>query len=329
MKVSELFEMFPNRGSGHSDKESGHKPMKKWHVKFRSDKGIATKTLQGTSVADIKKQVADLGGKFISADSMGKLHEHEEAGYNDRMKLKEVKQSAADASAHYEKLKGWLEQGINNVTQRMVDGAKRTADDLWDKELAKREKNMVDKHGAEWWELVKKQYPIEKNDDGDWVVTSKIRDWADGKDWPFQYKAQAVEKVDQLVRWLHSGRKRGFGDKDADIEKWLGKLNAVDKAKITEGFGGDFLKQTSGGKGVKGPQWTSAELADKFGMTSAQLTAARKKFPGFPEPSLTHNANHTANKRVYYDLKAATKWYQDALKQVSGDIEELKKQLKS
>ena len=67
--------MFANRDSGHSEKESGHKPMKKWHVKFRNDKGIATKTLQGKSVADIKKQVADLGGKFISADSMGKLHE--------------------------------------------------------------------------------------------------------------------------------------------------------------------------------------------------------------------------------------------------------------
>lgn len=155
----------------------------------------------------------------------------------DLHEAKAPKLKAADESARYEKLKGMLAAGHPNVTQRMVDGAKASADSLWDIELKAREKNMIDTHGAEWWDLVKKQYPIEQKD-GDWVVSSKIRDWADGKDWPFQYKAQAVEKVQQLVKWLHDGRKRGFGDKDADIEKWVAKLDAVDKAKkVTEGRG--------------------------------------------------------------------------------------------
>lgn len=140
-------------------------------------------------------------------------------------------EKASDATARYEKFKKMLDAGHPGTTQQQVDGIKRIADALWDNELQAREKNMIDKHGAEWWELVEKQYPMVQNDKGEWVVSSKVRDWADGKDWPFDYKAQAVEKVEKLVNWLHQGRKRGFGDKDADIEKWLDKLNSVDKTK--------------------------------------------------------------------------------------------------
>jgi putative lipase involved disintegration of autophagic bodies len=138
------------------------------------------------------------------------------------------KMKASDASAHYETLKRMLEKGNPNVTQRMVDGAKANADSLWDTELIAKEKRIVDTHGAEWWELVKKQYPIIQRD-GDWVVTSKIRSWTENKEWPFQYKAQAVQKVQQLVDWIHQGRKRGYGDKDLDLEKWIDELNSVDK----------------------------------------------------------------------------------------------------
>lgn len=141
------------------------------------------------------------------------------------------KETAAEASARYEKFKGMLAAGNAGVTQQQVDGIKKIADSLWDQEMRAREKNIIDTHGTEWWELVRKQYPITQNDDGDWVVSSQIRKWSDGKEWPFQYKAQALEKVEELVRWLNSGRRRGFGDKEADVQKWLEKVNAVDKAK--------------------------------------------------------------------------------------------------
>lgn len=149
------------------------------------------------------------------------------------MKLAELvlekKEKASDASARYEKFKAMLDAGSPGVTAAQVNGIKKIADDLWDQELKAREKHLVDTHGAEWYELVKKQYPIEKIDD-DWVVKSKIRDWTDEKEWAFGYKAQAVEKVEKLVKWLAQGRKRGFGDKDADIQKWLDKLAEVDVA---------------------------------------------------------------------------------------------------
>ena len=178
----------------------------------------------------------------------------------DLHEAKAPKLKAADESARYEKLKAMLAAGNPNVTQRMVDGAKASADSLWDLELKAREKNMIDTHGAEWWDLVKKQYPIEQKD-GDWVVTSKIRDWAQDKDWPFQYKAQAVEKVQQLVKWLHDGRKRGFGDKDADIEKWVAKLDAVDKAKkVNEGR----ITQAAVDKGAKYLEEVRAVLGAKL-----------------------------------------------------------------
>lgn len=78
----------------------------------------------------------------------------------------------------------------------------------------------------------------------------------------------------------------------------------------------------------RGPQWLIGDLANRFGLTLAQLTGARKKFPGFPEPSLKHAAHTTTSNRVYYDLKDAVQWYQDVLDKVNGDIEQLKKQVK-
>lgn len=143
---------------------------------------------------------------------------------------KMVKQTAADASAHYEKMKRMFDAGNPGVTQRMLDGLKANADSMWDTELKAREKSIIGAHGSEWYELVQKQYPIEQRDK-EWVVTSKVKSWADDKEWKFDYKAQAVEKRQQLIRWLQQGRKRGFGDEEADIEKWVAKLNAVDKAK--------------------------------------------------------------------------------------------------
>lgn len=155
------------------------------------------------------------------------------------MKLEELfeakirTEKAADASARYEKFKKMLAAGVPGVTQAQVDGIKKIADSLWDTEMSAKEKHLVDTHGAEWWELVRKQYPIAERD-GEFVVTSKFaKEPESGKrgPWIFPSKGQARDKVQQLIGWLNDGRKRGFGDKDEDIQKWVAALDAVDKTR--------------------------------------------------------------------------------------------------
>lgn len=77
------------------------------------------------------------------------------------------------------------------------------------------------KHGgSDWWELAMKQYPIIQDEvTGKFVVVSEAREWTEPKDWEFSHKFDAILKVQQLVKWLDDGRKRGFGCRDKDIER--------------------------------------------------------------------------------------------------------------
>jgi hypothetical protein len=108
--------------------------------------------------------------------------------------------------------------------ERQIAGLEKQIADYW----KGREQVMASKHSGEWWDLAKKQYPITKKDDSTWVVTSKMKNWNfdDGKfQWEFAYKAQATEKVMQLVKWVLDSRKRKkHGDMDADVEKWMSDI---------------------------------------------------------------------------------------------------------
>jgi hypothetical protein len=149
---------------------------------------------------------------------------------------KPPKLTATGESERYEKLKKMLAAGAGGVTQKMVDGAKASADSLWDLEFKAKEKHLIDVHGAEWWELARKQYPL-KQENGMYVVRSKFaKDPNAGVRGPWEYdnEGQAKEKVIQLVKWLDGGRKKGHGDVDSDIAKWVAALDAVDKAKQHE-----------------------------------------------------------------------------------------------
>lgn len=151
----------------------------------------------------------------------------------DLHEAKQKKETADQASARYEKFKKMLAAGAPGVTQQQVDGIKRIADSLWDDKFRTGEKDLIDVHGAEWWELARKQYPITKAD-GEFIVKSNFAiDPDSGKrgPWPYESEGQAKDKVVQLVRWLDGGRKKGYGDKDGDIQKWFAKLDAADKAK--------------------------------------------------------------------------------------------------
>lgn len=139
---------------------------------------------------------------------------------------KPKKMKAKDAFAHYEKVKKMAEKG--QMTQQQVEGALKIAKSLMDDEMQAKEKAFYDKHeGSDWWELAKKQYPIEELSRGGYRVKSEAKQWKNDKEWEFDYKYQALDKIEKLVKWLDQNRKRGFGDKDADLEKFYAKYNTV------------------------------------------------------------------------------------------------------
>jgi len=165
---------------------------------------------------------------------------------------KAIKQKAKDAFAHVEKMKELLAKG--QATQQMVDGATKTAQSLMDTEMKAREKDWYSKHeGSDWWELAKKQYPIEELSAGGYRVKSEAKQWKNDKEWEFNYKVQALEKIEKLVKWLDQGRKRGFGDKEADLEKFYAKYGHKDE--VTESKKNDDIGWyvEKNGKNVEGP----------------------------------------------------------------------------
>lgn len=137
-----------------------------------------------------------------------------------------LKQTSKSMFELYATKKAQFEAGATFVTQRQLDGILATATSLLDSEMAAREKNFLAKHvGSDWWEAAQLQYPITKQEDGSWLVTSEAREWIDIKNWTFQYKIQAMEKVQQLIAWLYDGRiRKGYGDFEADLEKFHNKV---------------------------------------------------------------------------------------------------------
>lgn len=139
---------------------------------------------------------------------------------------KTPKQTSSNLFEMHASMKAKFEAGVPNITQRMLDGILATATSLLDTEMTKREKDFEAKHfGSDWWELAKKQYPITQVD-GQWKVTSEARDWHDDHEWFFSHRAEALEKVEQLVRWLNDNRRRGYGDREGDVERLSEKYAA-------------------------------------------------------------------------------------------------------
>lgn len=106
-----------------------------------------------------------------------------------------------------------------------IENTERLANSLLDSEMAVKLKNFEAKHvGSDWWEVMAQNYPVTFNDERQaWVVTSNAKDWEETKDWEFTYKYDALEKVRQLVCWVNTARKRGFGDREQDLERFYAK----------------------------------------------------------------------------------------------------------
>lgn len=141
---------------------------------------------------------------------------------------KPVKQTAAQTYEVLARLRKMYEVNPTELLKTTIENTKRRADSMMDDEMAAKLKNFEDKHqGAEWWSLMEKLYPVAQDGDGVWIVTSIARDWTENPEWAFGYKYDALEKVRQLVLWKHLDRKRGFGDKDVDMDRVTEKLNAA------------------------------------------------------------------------------------------------------
>jgi hypothetical protein len=113
----------------------------------------------------------------------------------------------------------------NEVKKTTLESLTRKAEALLTAELRIKGMKFESKHeGSDWWEMIKLQYPVTETDYG-WKVTSKARDWADMeiKTWEFTDRYVAIAKVEQLVNWLADGRKRGYGNMEADIDRLLAK----------------------------------------------------------------------------------------------------------
>ena len=138
--------------------------------------------------------------------------------------MKKMKvETSAEMFARGEKLKRLAELNpLNTIVAQAYPKVLAKAEELQTAErTAKGMKFYYRLHGAtgaEWLELIRTQYPISEVS-GKFIVTSKAREWEEGKFWEFDCKWLEYEKVSRLVGWLDEGRDRGFGSREADIAR--------------------------------------------------------------------------------------------------------------
>lgn len=140
-----------------------------------------------------------------------------------------AKQPKITAASEFDRLAKFRKMYGSNPSpeqQRTLDGIERSAKSHLDTEMAAKAKSFLERNtGADWWELAKKQYPITETA-GKFIVRSEARGWKEEKDWTFDYAYEAMAKIEKLVNWLNDNRKRGYGDRDADVERLSEKYAA-------------------------------------------------------------------------------------------------------
>jgi len=141
---------------------------------------------------------------------------------------KPTKQTAAQTFDILEKLKKQYAVNPTDLLKLTIENTERRANSLMDDEMAAKLKSFEAKHqGADWWQIMEANYPVVKDEArNSWVVTSRAREWENAPEWEFHYKYDALAKVQQLVRWIADGRRRGFGDVETDLEKFHAKFAA-------------------------------------------------------------------------------------------------------
>lgn len=139
---------------------------------------------------------------------------------------KMVKATSKTEFARVELLKTRLAEGFPGVTQAMVDAAISSANFLLDQEMKVACDRFTAKHGAEdWYKCMRAMYDVVE-DNYQWRVVSKTREWTEEKEWVFDSRWQAEDKVNQLVLWQRDAVKRGLANPDKHIERGTKLLEA-------------------------------------------------------------------------------------------------------
>ena len=145
--------------------------------------------------------------------------------------MKQVQETSASIFIRAEKFKMFAEFNPSALATQTYLNVLKKAEEALSEELTERGKKFFNKQfdeafGADWFELIKKQYPVTELD-GKFLVKSEAREWGTEKVWEFDSMYIAYAKVDQLVNWLADGRKRGFGDTDSDVSRLTARLTEV------------------------------------------------------------------------------------------------------
>lgn len=134
--------------------------------------------------------------------------------------MKLITQTSAAAFVHLEKLKKLQEIFPSDTLAFTIENIGKMAEELLENEMKINEQKFFARNAeAEWWKLARLQYPITKINNG-YLVSSKICDRSKPMIWFFDYHFQALQKIEQLVKWVAAKRDIGVGDKAKDLKKF-------------------------------------------------------------------------------------------------------------
>lgn len=140
---------------------------------------------------------------------------------------KMIKPTSKTEFARAELLKKRLSEGFAGVTQEMLNSALESARSLLEFEMKVSCERFEKAHGAEdWYKCMRAMYEIVE-DNHEWRIISKTRDWSVEKGWVAGSRWEAEDKVNQLMVWQRNAIRRGLANPDKHIERGTKILEAL------------------------------------------------------------------------------------------------------
>ena len=141
------------------------------------------------------------------------------------------KTSAATLIEQIAKFKRFNELAPSEMHQRTIAGLESQLKTHYDVEQLK----FIAKRGGEngaWFEEVRRFYFLDQNTDGH-TVRSAAANWKEQPVWgPFSHKYEALQKIDELIKFKIHDRKRGFGNHEADLERGAKIADLIANVKL-------------------------------------------------------------------------------------------------
>ena len=132
---------------------------------------------------------------------------------------KMVKATSKTEFARVEYLKAQMKAGAPGVTQDKIDLALASARSLLEQEMRLSCERFEKRHGAEdWYKCMRAMYRVVE-DNNQWRVISLTREWTEDREWVFESRGAAEDKINQLMMWQQSAVRRGLSNPDKHIER--------------------------------------------------------------------------------------------------------------